>query len=77
LATPAPQRTIIDRAWDTQAKIEARVGHLGRGKYGRVLKMARKPTPEEFRKAATVTGIGIAVLGAMGFAIALIMGLLH
>lgn len=77
MATPVERKTVIDKAWDTQAKIEARVGHLGRGKYGRVLKMARKPTPEEFRKAALVTSIGILFLGVMGFAIANIMDLLR
>lgn len=77
MATPATQKTLIDKAWDTQAKIEARVSHLGRGKYGRVMRMARKPTPEEFRKMALVTGIGLLLLGVMGFTIAQLMDLLH
>lgn len=77
MATPVERKTVIDKAWDTQAKIEARVGHLGRGKYGRVLKMARKPTPEEFRKAALITSIGILFLGALGFTIAQVMDLLR
>ena len=76
MATPVGEKTLIDKAWDTQAKIEARVSHLGRGKYGRVLKMARKPTPQEFRKAALITGIGILVLGTLGFVIAQLMNLL-
>jgi protein transport protein SEC61 subunit gamma and related proteins len=76
MATAAPPTTqqtprdgIVSRAWDAQDKLEARVANLGRGKYGRVLRMARKPTPEEYRKAATVSAVGIAVLGALGFLI--------
>lgn len=46
---------------------------LGRGKYGRVLKMARKPTSDEYSKVVLITGLGIAAIGAMGFIIYLIM----
>ena len=76
-ASPASQQTerdsLVGRAWDAQDKLEGRLANLGRGKYGRVLRMARKPTPEEYRKAATVSGIGIGVLGAMGFLIYYLM----
>ena len=69
----APRDGLVSRAWDAQGKLEARVANLGRGKYGRVLRMARKPTPEEYRKAATVSAVGIGVLGAMGFLIFYLM----
>ncbi|HLE97143.1 MAG TPA: protein translocase SEC61 complex subunit gamma [Candidatus Thermoplasmatota archaeon] len=70
MALVSPERaTIVDRAWDAQSRIESRVGNLGKGKYGRVLKMARKPTPEEYEKVAKVTAIGLVLLGAIGFAI--------
>jgi len=76
-----PQPTFIDKAWDVQEKVENRLKRIGHGRYGRVLKMARKPEPEEFQKASQITAIGIAILGAMGFAIFLlmtwIMGLLN
>ena len=77
-APPVPPQqkdrdTLVAKAWDAQEKLEGRLANLGRGKYGRVLRMARKPTPEEFRKAATVSAIGIGVLGAMGFLIFFLM----
>lgn len=63
------ERNIVDKAWDAQEKIEQRVSGIGKGKYGRVIRMARKPTPEEFRKVSLVSTIGILFLGAVGFLI--------
>lgn len=65
----AEERNIVDKAWDAQEKLEQRVSGIGRGKYGRVIRMARKPTPEEYRKVALVSTIGILLLGAIGFLI--------
>lgn len=65
--------SLVGKAWDAQEKLEGRLANLGRGKYGRVLRMARKPTPEEFRKSATVSAVGLAVLGALGFLIFILM----
>lgn len=77
-AAPAPQQqrsrdSLVGRAWDAQEKLEGRLSNLGKGKYGRVIRMARKPTPEEYRKAALVSAAGIAILGAMGFLIYYLM----
>lgn len=74
-APPTQQNrdTIVAKAWDAQERLEGRLANIGRGKYGRVLRMARKPTPEEYRKAATVSAVGIAVLGAIGFLIFYLM----
>jgi len=38
-------------------------------KYIRVLKLARTPTKEEFSKIALVAGIGILIIGLIGFMI--------
>jgi protein transport protein SEC61 subunit gamma-like protein len=77
LPQPRPARPetggIVDKAWDVQHRIEARVKNLGKGRYGRVLKMARKPDSEEFNQTAKVTFIGILVIGAIGFVIYFIM----
>jgi len=59
----------IDKAWAVQNKIEERQQHIGKGKYGRVLKMARKPTNEEYEKTIKIVGIGIFLVGALGFVI--------
>ena len=56
-----------------QDKIESKFRNLGKGKYGRIIKMARTPTPDEYRKTIAITGIGIILLGAVGFAIMWLM----
>jgi protein transport protein SEC61 subunit gamma and related proteins len=66
------QKTIKEKAWDLQHSIEARQKRIGKGKYGRVLKMARKPTDEEYAKTSKITGLGILLVGAIGFAIFLL-----
>ena len=56
-----------------QDKIESKFRNMGKGKYGRILKMARTPTPEEYRKTIAITGLGIIILGALGFFITWMM----
>jgi protein transport protein SEC61 subunit gamma-like protein len=62
-------KSVLDKAWAVQHKIEEREQRIGKGKYGRVLKMARKPTNEEYEKTAKIVGIGIVLIGALGFVI--------
>ena len=50
-----------------QDEIEGRVRGLQTGSYARILKMARKPSKQEFRQTVIVWGIGRFVLGAIGF----------
>ena len=50
-----------------QDEIEGRVRGLQTGSYARILKMARKPSKQEFRQTFIVCGIGMFVLGAIGF----------
>lgn len=64
---------IVDKGWDAQRRIEERAKRLGKGKYGRILKMARKPTSDEYSKIVLITGLGLALIGALGFAIYWIM----
>ncbi len=59
----------VEKAWHYQGRIEERFSRFGRGKYGRVIKMSRKPTYEEFMKTCMITGIGILAIGGLGFAI--------
>ena len=61
--------SFIDKVWQTQQKLEERFKRNGRGQYGRVLRLARKPTSDEFVKSSWVVGIGIAIVGAIGFVI--------
>jgi protein transport protein SEC61 subunit gamma-like protein len=60
---------LLDKAWAVQHKIDEREQRIGKGKFGRVLKMARKPTNEEYEKTAKITGLGIMLIGALGFVI--------
>lgn len=76
--TSAEAQGIVEKAWDVQHRLEARVKNMGKGKYGRVLMMARKPDQEEFNQTAKVTAVGMLLIGALGFTIYFVMGpLLH
>jgi len=70
--TVGTNKSLLEKAWEIQKRIEARRERIGKGKYGRVLKMARKPTSEEYWKTAKITGAGILLIGGIGFAIFLI-----
>ena len=58
---------IIKKSWEAQKKIEDKAKHLGKGRYGRVLKMARKPDDEEYVKVLQITGVGLLLIGGLGF----------
>lgn len=62
-------KEIVDKSWDLQRRIEERTKHVGKGKYGRVLKMARKPTGEEYVRISQVVAIGLLLMGGLGFLI--------
>jgi len=66
------EKGFVDRAWDLQHNLEARQKRIGKGKYGRVLKMARNPTNEEYEKTSKITGAGILIIGGLGFLIYLL-----
>ncbi len=43
----------------------------------RVLKVARKPDQDEFFNVAKITGLGIVIIGVIGFLIRLIINLIE
>ena len=57
----------IERIWNTQQGLEDRFRRIGRGRFGRVLRLARKPTYDEFIKSSSIVGIGIGIVGLIGF----------
>ena len=61
--------SFIEKVWQMQNKLEERFRRIGRGQYGRVLRLARKPTSDEFVKSSWVVGIGIGIVGAIGFVV--------
>lgn len=56
-------------AYDLQDEIDAKTRGLGKGKYGRILKMAHTPSRDEYTKTLYITGLGIIIIGALGFLI--------
>ena len=46
---------------------EERLRRVQTGSMARILKMARKPSKQEFRQTVIVCGIGMFILGAIGF----------
>ncbi|MEA3137148.1 MAG: protein transport protein subunit gamma [Thermoplasmata archaeon] len=70
---PGEKETFLDRAWETQERLEQKWTGLGSGRFARVLRMARKPEPEEFRQSATIVLVGIAIIGGLGFSVYLLM----
>ena len=63
-------------AYDLQDEFESKAKGFGKGKYGRILKMAHTPSREEYTKTLYITGIGIIIIGAVGFAILWLMDVL-
>ena len=59
----------LDRARRVQDNIDGRLRNVGHGKYGRILRMARRPTSEEYVKVLGVTWLGAVLIGLTGFAI--------
>lgn len=60
---------IVERSWKIQHYIEDKAKNFGKGKYGRVLKMARKPEMDEYIKVLEITSIGLVLMGGLGFLI--------
>jgi len=58
----------LDRARRVQDQFDGRLRTLGHGKYGRILRMARRPTSEEYVKVLQVTWLGAVLIGLTGFA---------
>jgi protein transport protein SEC61 subunit gamma-like protein len=59
----------LDRAKRVQDRFDGRIRTVGHGKFGRVLRMARKPTTDEYVKVLEVTWLGAVLIGVVGFLI--------
>lgn len=57
----------LDRARRVQEQFDGRLKNMGHGKYGRVLRMARKPTVDDYVKVLEVTWLGAVIIGVVGF----------
>ena len=66
-------RSFEERVQDRQDLIESQFRRISRGSWARIIRMARKPTPQEFKQTSIICGIGLFVLGAIGFAMLVLM----
>ena len=64
--------SFIERVWNTQQGLEDRFRRIGRGQYGRVLRVQRRPAYDEFVKPSWIVGVGMGIVGAIGFVVFLI-----
>jgi protein transport protein SEC61 subunit gamma-like protein len=62
-----------NRVQTWQDGIESGIRGLGRGSWARIVKMARKPSSLEFRQTCIVCGIGMFILGFIGFVMLVLM----
>lgn len=53
--------------YELHREFESKSHGIGKGKYGRILNMAHTPNNEEYTKTLYITGLGILVIGAVGF----------
>jgi protein transport protein SEC61 subunit gamma-like protein len=61
--------TFLDRFRKLQERFDGRMKVVGHGKYGRILRMARKPATEEYVKVLQITFLGAVLIGGVGFII--------
>ena len=62
-----------ERVQSWQDGIESGIRGFGKGSWARIIKMARKPSSLEFRQTCIVCGIGMFVLGFIGFVMLVLM----
>ncbi len=60
-------RSFEDKVQDRQDWIESQFRRISRGSWARIIRMARKPTAPEFKQTSIICGLGLFVLGAIGF----------
>lgn len=68
--------SIEEKASGTQEKLEAKFTKIGTGRYGRIIRMCRTPTGDQYKKSLIVVAVGLSILGIVGFAIYWVMSYL-
>ena len=67
------QRRFEDTVQEWQDSIESNVRKIWKGSWARILRMARKPSKKELKQTIYVCGIGMIVLGFIGFVVLVII----
>lgn len=60
---------VFGKVKKAQDQIDSRFKGVGHGRYGRILRMARKPDTDEYVKVLQITALGAAIIGGVGFVI--------
>ncbi len=60
---------VVEKSWEVQKDVEERVKKIGKGKYGRVSRRARRPSTEEYVRIVQITALGLILIGGLGFLI--------
>ena len=71
--TDGELRRFEDSVQEWQDSIESNARKIGKGSWARILRMARKPSKKELKQTIYVCGIGMIVLGFIGFVVLVIM----
>ena len=58
-----------EKANAAQSRLEARFSNIGKGKYGRILRLCHTPSAADYKKTLGIVSIGLVLLGVVGFAI--------
>ncbi|MGP6294421.1 protein translocase SEC61 complex subunit gamma [Caldiplasma sukawensis] len=69
--------TVEEDLIEVQKKVERKIGSLGKGKYARIIRLAKKPDQNEYVKVLAITGVGLIILGGIGFLIYIMMNPFH
>ncbi len=72
-SSDSTSKSFEERVQVRQDQFESWVRSFGKGSWARILRMARKPSKQEFRQTVWVCGIGMFVLGFIGFVVLWLM----
>ena len=61
------------KANEAQSKLESKFSNIGKGKYGRIIRLCHTPSADEYKKTLVIVSIGLTILGVVGFGIYWIM----
>ena len=67
---------VEEKANATQAKLESKFSNIGKGKYGRILRLCHTPSADEYKKTLVIVTIGLLIFGVVGYAIYWLMSYL-
>ena len=67
---------VEEKANATQAKLESKFSNIGKGKYGRIIRLCHTPSVDEYKKTLVIVTIGLLIFGVVGYGIYWLMSYL-